>query len=296
MNIGHALFGWKKSDFGIYEEIFYKYGGSINTHPDIVRFFINKKGGRFRFWHYIHHDEIKGAYFDVDSKFLALNVWREYPVSYDEIVLPVEREQKIILPQKTNRISSIHKGTIRNSFFSFTKKREVCLVKNAFSSKTIRKRNGEMKNFLSSGGEIFRLEDMSAQDIADLYVHLFRLRFGERIRCYEKNKIVELLGAIPHLVFGNALFYKGNPCAIDIVLCGGNKDMLYFDVPNGGFDPELGAFSPGSLLMWQNICDAREVCKTGNQKMIFSIGLYEKNWEYKRMWADVFPTGKTLAI
>jgi len=43
MAIGHTLLGWKKSGFTIYEEVFHKYGGSVNAHPDVVRFFLKNK-------------------------------------------------------------------------------------------------------------------------------------------------------------------------------------------------------------------------------------------------------------
>ncbi|WP_318371628.1 GNAT family N-acetyltransferase [Enterobacter sp.] len=296
MAIGHTLLGWKKSDFTIYEEVFHKYGGSVNAHPDVVRFFLKNKTLTFRFWHCVRHGEVIAAYFDTNGKHVGLNVWRDYPISYDEIVLPVASEEKIFLPHKSNRISSHQRGNIKNSFFLFRTKRQVCLAKQSHSVKTTKKRNSEMRRFLSSGGESVKLAEMTACEIAKLYVYLFKLRFGDRVKCYSANNIEELLSEIPHMVFGNALFYKGSPCAMDLVLFGGNDKFLYFDVPNGGLDPAIEEFSPGSLLMWQNISDARAICEAGNQKMLFSIGLYKSDWNYKLLWADALPTGKSLAF
>ncbi|EKY3917385.1 GNAT family N-acetyltransferase [Enterobacter hormaechei] len=294
MGIRHRLFGWESSDFNVYQDTFRKYGGSINTHPDVVRFFMGNSKSTFRFWHYKRNGEVIAAYFDDGSKNVGLNIWREYPVSYDEIVIPVAPGQKVVFPQKTNRLSSVHCGSILNANYSLRQKRKICLVRESFSAKTARKRNSELRKFLSTGGEIYKLNGMPAQDIADLYVHLFKLRFAGDVRCYDKNRIEEMLSALPHMVFGNALFYKGAPCAIDLVLCGENEDNFYFDVPNGGLDPAFKEFSPGSLLMWKNISDARELCESLNKKMVYSIGLYEKNWSYKLMWADAYPTGKAL--
>ncbi|WP_410493090.1 hypothetical protein [Enterobacter sp. DTU_2021_1002640_1_SI_PRY_ASU_LCPMC_013] len=86
------------------------------------------------------------------------------------------------------------------------------------------------------GGESYRLNEMAASDIAELYVNLFKLHFAGRVRCYDKSKIQEILSALPHMVFGNALFYKSAPC-IDLLLYSGNEDTLYFNDPNGGLDP-----------------------------------------------------------
>ncbi|EMB2344127.1 GNAT family N-acetyltransferase [Klebsiella pneumoniae] len=294
MGIRHALFGWERSDFSIYREAFFKYGGSVNTHPDVVRFFMESKKITFRFWHYRRNGKVTAAYFDCGDGHLGLNVWRDYPVSCDEVIIPVAPEQKIILPQKTNRLSAVHRRSIRNASFALRQKRKVCLVRETFSAKTTRKRNSELRKFLATGGETLPLKAMSPRDIADLYVYLFRLRFADRVRCYDKNRIEEMLSALPHMIFGNALFYKGAPCAVDLILFGESEDALYFDVPNGGLDPALRQFSPGSLLMWKNISDARALCESRSKKMVFSIGLYEKNWDYKLMWADACPTGRTL--
>ena len=48
--------------------------------------------------------------------------------------------------------------------------------------------------------------------------------------------------------------------------------------------------------MWKNIVDAREVCRNENKVMQFSIGLYDKKWDYKLLWAETQPTGKSLVL
>ncbi len=72
---------------------------------------------------------------------------------------------------------------------------------------------------LAAGGECIPLREMSPADIADIYVHLFRLRFADSVRCYNRKNITELLTALPHMVTGNVLFFEGAPVAIDLVLC-----------------------------------------------------------------------------
>lgn len=43
MGFRHSLFGWERSNFTHYQAAYYKYGGSVNTHPDIINFFMQKK-------------------------------------------------------------------------------------------------------------------------------------------------------------------------------------------------------------------------------------------------------------
>ncbi|HBQ1261844.1 TPA: Mig-14 family protein [Klebsiella pneumoniae] len=296
MSLKHLISGWKPCSYDVYAETYQRFGGSVNMHPDIVEFFMRKGQRGFSFWQYCKNGDVVAAYFIVDNKEVGLNVWREFPVSFDEVMLPVSADQKIWLPDKTNRLSSRHRDTILNSAFFYRTKRSICQVKTSFSGKTIKKRNGELRKFMGMGGECYRLSDMSPKDIASLYVRLFKLRFGDSVRCYEEEKIEELISAVPHLIFGNVLFYADTPCAIDLVLSANSDNMVYFDVPNGGVDPKYSAFSPGSMLMWANISDARDLCTTQDKEMVFSIGLYEKDWEYKLRWADTAKTGKVICF
>ncbi|MBN0430660.1 hypothetical protein JTM52_35720, partial [Pseudomonas aeruginosa] len=94
-------------------------GGSVNMHPDMVMFFMNQGRMKFQFWHYCQNGITTAAYFTVDNKNIGLNVWREYPVSFDEIMLPVAAEQKIWLPEKTNLLSSKKRANILNSAFIY---------------------------------------------------------------------------------------------------------------------------------------------------------------------------------
>lgn len=294
MILNHALCGWVTSDFDIYQETYLKYGGSVNMHPDVVRFFMGEKILTFDFWHTENNGNITAAYFVTNKKHPGLNVWQDYPISYDEIILPAAPDHKVILPTKTNRLSSVLRGCVRNSIPAFGRAPEVYRIKEKFSTKTTRKRNGELKRFISAGGEIRPLAEMSAGVIADLYVALFRSRFVDSVRCYDRFRIEALLSALPQMVSGNALFYHGEPCALDLMLCADSRSFLYVDVPNGGFDPKLSSFSPGSLVMWTNILSAQERCRRDNKTLYFSIGRNGKGWGYKQQWADLFPVRKVL--
>lgn len=294
MGFKHWLMGWEHSDFDTYKEVFQEYGGSINTNPDVVEFFMRHSTLKFRFWHYRQDHCITAAFFLVDDKTLGLNVWRDYPISFDEIIIPVAPQQKVWLPNRTNRLSSALKRNVVNASFLFREKRKICLVKENFSAKTIKKRKGELKKFLSTGGQIYRLADLSPREIAELYVRLFKLRFTDTVSCYDVDKMTTLLSEINHMVYGNVLFFNGLPCSIDLMLAASSKQSLYFDVPNGGLDPQFSHLSPGSMVMWANICDARRLSQQQEKKMTFSIGSYEKNWDYKLRWANTIRTGNVL--
>lgn len=289
------LLGWEPSSYEIYQDAYYKYGGGINMHPNVIAFFQNKNT-QLNYYHLKRNDEVVAAYFTSEAGCVGFNVWRDYPISYDEVIMPIRLAENIILPEKNNRVSGLHKGVILNAMFTFRNKRKVCIVKETFSAKTVRKRNSEQRKFISDGGSFTALKDMSAGDVAEIYTYLFKRRFADTVRCYEKNKLKDFIANVSHLITGNCLFYKGAPCAIDLIFHATNNDMIYFDVPNGGLEPDITKFSLGSLLMWKNINDARTMCDELNKKMIFSIGMYEEKWNYKLMWADAVATGKSLIL
>lgn len=296
MSFRHALCGWVPSDLSVYEAAWRRYGGSVNMHPDVVRFFMHEQKMKVDFWHREKEGDITGAYFETDKNQVGLNVWRDYPVSFDEVMLPVSPAQRFILPSGARRLSCAHRGSILNVLWPRQGRRGVCRIKATFSAKTTRKRNGELGRFLAAGGEILPLAGMPAGEIAGLYVSLFKARFGGTVRCYDPARIEALFGALPQLVAGNVLLFRGAPCAIDLVLWADSDRFMYVDVPNGGFDPALSAYSPGSLLMWVNIRDAREESARANKPLYFSIGLNEAGWGYKQRWAEVYPTGRALMI
>jgi len=296
MALKHRLMGWEPSDFATYAHAWQRFGGSVNTHPDVIRFIMSGGDKSFTFWHRREKGNVIAAYFVVDERVIGLDVWREYPVSFDEVLIPVAAGQRIWLPDKTSRLSASLSGQVINAAFNYRNKRKVCLVKETFSAKTIKKRKGEMRKFLEMGGECRKLADMPAAEIARLYVYLFKLRFADTVRCYTPENIARLLAAVSPMIFGNVLFFQGNPCAIDLVLKAESDRMIYFDVPNGGVDPQYAHLAPGSLLMWANISDARELCVKEEKKMAFSIGLYEKQWDYKLLWAKAQRTGKSLTL
>ncbi|PWI77134.1 Mig-14 family protein [Enterobacter sp. CGMCC 5087] len=294
MGMKQAIMGWCPSKFETYQYVFEKYGGTVNAHPDIIYFFMSNLGLKFEFWHYKEDGEVVAAYFISEGKIFGLNVWKYYPVSRDEVIMPFSPHSRLFVPVRSNDLSLRHRVGVMNAFYYG--KRKICIVKSNFSAKTEKKRNGELKQFLSCGGGIFSLRDMTASEIARLYIYLFKKRFGESVRCYRHENLVNLLSSIPGMIEGNVLFFKGTPCALDLVLCSRSNHLAYYDVPNGGMDPEFSAFSPGSLLMWANICDARAQCGRDNREMIFSIGRHEANWDYKLRWAEPQMTGRIISL
>lgn len=294
MRIRRRFYGWKSSDIKTYASIFNRFGGSINAHPDVIQFISEKRSENVQFFHKEKAGEIIAAYALMENNILAVKAWTQYPLSYDEVMLPISPGSRFLFPEKTNRLSNLHKKNVFNSTFSIARKNKICIVKESFSAKNEKNRRNEYQKFIRHGGCCLELTQFSSEEIADYYITLFTSRFAGIVECYSRDDLIEIINRLRHMLFGKILFIHDEPCAMDLIFMAESQLGIYFDVPNGGINSKFSHLSPGSLIMWKNINAARELCLNKGKNMRFSIGLLKKEWRYKLRWADAFSTGKTL--
>lgn len=287
-----VIYGWDVSDAETYRQCYKIYGGSINTHPDVLDFISKKTGKNIAYFHRKKNGVITGGYPLFDGKHVGAKVWGKYPVSYDDVLFPLSEESRALFPERCNRISPFLKSRLININYKIARKGNVCIIKDDFSAKTEKNRRNEYRKFVDAGGVCINQSQFSATELAKLYIKLFNARFAGKVRCHNEENLIDIITDLRHLIFGNVLFVKDTPCAFDLVFCAESENMIYFDVPNGGLEPAYSHLSPGSLLMWKNIHSARELCTEKEKKMIFSIGAFTKEWSYKLRWANVKKTGK----
>lgn len=104
--VKRILTRWQPSSFSLYREVFTQYGGSINMHPDIVDYFMKRYNWHFKFFHYKEDDKIKGAYFICNDQNIGILTRRTFPLSSDEILIPMAPDLRCFLPDRTNRLSA----------------------------------------------------------------------------------------------------------------------------------------------------------------------------------------------
>lgn len=293
-NIKRKLLGWARSDFVTYKEVYKKFGGSINMNPDVLEYFLQEKNICVEFFHYEKNGEIIASYFLIDGREVGLNVAQDFPVTFDEVLIPMDKQAKFVFPDSTNKLSVGNRANVKNATFTLFRKKQVCWVKESFSAKNDKARRNEFNKFIKSGGEVKSYDELSPQELAEIYIHLFKLRFADSVRCYEAENLICILTKFRHMLFGNVLYMHGKPCAYDLMLKSESDGAVYFDVPNGGLDKNYLHLSIGSILMWLNIKSAKELCQSLNKKMTISIGVYEPQWEYKKRWATVSHVGKVI--
>ncbi|HAU2961006.1 TPA: antimicrobial resistance protein Mig-14 [Salmonella enterica subsp. diarizonae] len=297
MNIQHikrTLTHWENSSFTIYKDTFERYGGSVNMHPDVVDYFMKNHNWRFSFFHYKKDNMVRGAYFICNNQHIGILMRRTFPLSSDEILIPLDPELRCFLPERTNKLSTYHRPQIINATWSIARKKQNCLIKKSFSSKFSKNRRNEYQKFLRMGGSVRNLDDFSGEELVQIYQSLFYSRFGNKLPCYPFDNLTGFFSHLRHLLYGCVLYFENSPCAFDIILKSESHHNVYFDVPNGGVKKECMNLSPGSILMWLNITSAKSYCQEKNKKFIFSIGALRPEWEYKLRWAEPFFTGKSF--
>ena len=288
------IYGWSPSDASVYRKTYEKHGGSINMHPDVIDFVISRTERTVKYYHLKKKGTVIACYPVIDGLNIGVRAWSQFPFSYDDVLLPFDKNHRAFFPEKCNRLSPLLKNNLINANYKIARKGNVCYVKDTFSSKTEKNRRNEFNKFTNAGGTCIDQSCFSAGELAEMYVKLFNARFGETVRCHDEDVLKDTIESLRHLIFGNILLMNGNPCAMDLIFCAESANSVYFDVPNGGVDPLYSHFSPGSLVMWKNIQLARAHCERINKQMIFSIGAYRKKWAYKTRWAEVIKTGKPI--
>ncbi|MGC0984603.1 hypothetical protein [Pantoea agglomerans] len=288
------LYGWEKSDADIYEHCFNRFGGSVNMHPDVIRFFSSRTGHEATYFHKEKQGGYTAAYALLDHSRIGVDQWKQFPLSYDEIMVPAAKNASMLFPEKTNKMSHFNKHNFINFNFSFARKNKVCFVKESYSVKTEKNRRNEYNRFIRAGGRCCDMNQFSPEELANYYIFLFKSRFSDSVTCYSRENLITLINAMKRMLFGYILFVGNEPCAMDLLFMAESEHIIYFDVPNGGVNTKYSDLSPGSLLMWKNIGAARDYCKQTGKEMRLSIGSLDKEWTYKLRWADAHSTGKTI--
>ena len=120
---------------------------------------------------------IKGAYFLCNGKQVGVMARRYYPLSSDEILIPFDSCAKCFFPDKTNKLSVINKANIINAAWYIARRKQNCIIKDSFSPKFEKTRRNEIRRFIKSGGEIKLIDQLSDEEIAQIYISLFHSRF-----------------------------------------------------------------------------------------------------------------------
>ncbi|WP_241585965.1 transcriptional regulator [Rosenbergiella epipactidis] len=288
------LSGWELSDYRTYCRAYEKFGGSVCSHPIMLDFLQKNIPDEIRFFHKMVNGEVVGAYFTDKNSNLSYH-HNKIPLLFEDIILPIcPVKGGCYLPVKTKALSIKHQKQFVNTNYGLLNRRAVCIVKDSFSKKSQKKRQAELKKFLSNGGEVLSVASFSSRELSSIYLSLMGERWDIQYYEEEVESLSYFIESIRPMIFGNVLIFNGKPCAYDLIYKAECNDWIYFDDHNGSFDSRIKDFSLGSILLSVNITEAKKICQSSNKEFIFSIGRSNKKWSYKNIWANEIKLGKAI--
>ncbi|QCR38617.1 transcriptional regulator [Nissabacter sp. SGAir0207] len=292
INIRFKLSGWMSCDIHQYTIIFNMYGGNFCTHPKLLTYLSEKHGVKVNYYYKVDRDVPIAAFFLIEGKGDYKN--KELPFVFDDLIYPIKKGCKVYLPFKVKRISPIINNYVINSFSHKKFKKRIAYVKDNFSSKSVRKRSGELKRFISSGGQVKDFSLFTTSELVNIYRKLFLLRWEETVYCPSYDVLYDVFDNFRDMIFGYVVLHKGEPCAFDLNYIVECQNWIYIDDYNGGLNPSLKDLGIGSLLLWSNISQAKELARSRNKNLVFSLGAYNEAWSYKQQWCAILPSGRTV--
>lgn len=292
------FFGWREATSVDYAQCYQQFGGNFSTHPDVLNYLHRHADCKETYYVHLTSGRVDGAICVWHNKILANDISAnklidhpELPIAKDELILPITNKRNLLIPFKSKIVSSIHSNIV-NRCELFNARRTICLAKSidAFSKRTVKKRNRELKNFIDAGGSIRDQSEFTAHELIEIYASLFEKRRGKQL--VDRPHVTDFINAFRENIFGKILFYNASPCAFQLITRCLSQDIAAFDFINIGIDQTVTNYSVGSLLMWININEAYRSFGAEKRHVRFSYG--RPTAEYKNQWCFQEKLGRLL--
>ncbi len=281
--------GWSAVDEIVYKEAYAKYGGSLITHPEVIKVISDFALLEASYFAVIKEDKVIGAvaswgkYIVGDKRALKdANKRRAYDLGNAEVIFPFKENEKLTLRYKSQFLSILHKDNIPNARRS--KYLQLCMAKShdkeGLSKKFKYNRRRELRIFTDAGGEVLDIKDLSSKAIAESYIRLFAARWGKKPKGYER--MGEFIDGMRDYLFGQYLYMDERISAIQIIYLVVTAKGISAEYINGGYDPSIKSYSPGSILCFLNTRAAEKMRKTMGKSLRYSFGKNDE--EYKKRW------------
>ncbi|MGR9073552.1 MAG: GNAT family N-acetyltransferase [Gammaproteobacteria bacterium] len=285
---------WVEVDAKVYQEAYRTYGGSIATHPVFLEALSGVVGISTVFLAKYENGKLLGA-IPVWGAYLAgsktvlkkAGVRGAVDLGNSEVILPLSKCHEFDIGYIGEYLSSVHKSNITN--LKPMKGISLCMAKRSslggFSSKFLYNRRRELRNFMDGGGEVRSVEEVSNREFVRIYGVLFRKRFGKSPKGIDH--LESFLHAAGPYLHGSVLFFSDKPIALQLVYRIESVHHVSVEFVNGGYDPEYGRFSPGSVLTFINTRAADEKSAQIGKPLRYSFGISDA--DYKMRWCTQEP-------
>lgn len=292
---GWRELGWRGIDASDYASTWFRYGGSVATHPEVVASLSQLAGcavrylGRERDGQIVAAIASWGRHLALSRQALKRLGKRDFfDLGNAEIILPVAPDLSIPVHFEMRYVSCLNQANISNLKLQ---KESLAQARRPedYSKKFLYNQRRELRLFQESGGTICDMLDFSPEQIAQTYADLFFRRWGFAVPA--KTHLAEVMEIMRPHMFGSVLQHGDHPIAIQLLYRVESPSWISVEYINGGVDPAFQAYSPGSILSYLNTQAAWSQARASGKSLRYSFGRADR--EYKSRWCHPVPVFRT---
>lgn len=283
--------GWAPISSFDYQQAWFRWGGSVVTHPDIVVGLSALAGIEVKYLGWIVDGELQAA-IPVWGRHLALakEVLKRhkkrgvFDLGNAEIILPQAAESKIALRHIGQYISELHAERITTLK---PQKEGLALAREPeqYSRKFRYNQRREQRLLEEQGGLITPISELSPAEKAQIYTLLFEKRWGFSVP--GKDHLGDVFSLLNNFMTGSFITINGQPAALQVLYRVESPEWISVEYINGGVDPAFNALSPGSVLSFVNTQAEWAYARSVEKPLRYSFGRADR--EYKDRWCNRVP-------
>lgn len=283
--------GWSVISSAEYSELWYRYGGSVVTHPEVierlaglaeipVRYLGWKQDGRV-----VAGVPCWGRHLALSKEGLKKHgKKRLFDLGNAEIILPGPSNSQAILRQRAEYL-----GEPNVQRFNGLKQQKESLMMarepEALSKKFRYNQRRELRLLEDSGGALRPVQEHSPAELATIYADLFERRWQFAVP--GGKHLAEVFQRMHPFMTGHVVYLDDVPIAIQVLYRVESPEWVSVEYINGGVDPASRNFSPGSVLSYVNVSAAWEDARARGKTLRYSFGRADR--EYKERWCRKQP-------
>ena len=288
---------WEKVDFSIYSQAYHQYGGSVATHPDVLKTIEELTGIKTVYYAQYKNDNLMGAIATWDQ-YLAggrramkvLGIENVIDLGVPELILPLNASENFDIDFKAQGLSSLHQHQINSGLLSRSPYSLGMLrtgVFGALSSRSKRELRRQYRRIQEDGGYVKSVASLTSEEFKDIYCTLFSGKWSYPPRGYKSMDVV--FSKLSQFLFGYIFYFANKPAAVHINYLIVNERCVSVEFINAAIDAKAHKYSLGSIVNHLNTQEAERIAEEAKKPLRFSFGrmLDEKGHvidQYKERW------------
>jgi len=283
--------GWTPISARDYSDAWQRWGGSVATHPDVVRLLSELANIQTEYLGWFVQCELRAA-IPVWGRHIALSKAvlkqqkkrRFFDLGNAEIILPQASNSQYILRHKARYLSELHAGHIA----SLTQQKEgLALAREPeqYNKKFRYNQRREQRLLEESGGQILPVSELTSAEQATMYSDLFAKRWD--FDAPGKEHLAEVFSLLRPFMSGSFITIDDQPAAFQVLYRVESPSWISVEYINGGVDPQFNDRSPGSVLSFVNTQAEWTFAREQDKPLRYSFGRADR--EYKDRWCNTVP-------